>query len=349
MESLDDCDDEGDDVRDIYIEPPITGGYFSGKDDTVDDDGGWPDDVCPGQLKANCEIVLKSGERLTTFDENANNEVDSNLEKQLIDAILDSRNEAEIEFTSTEANVSTVSNEQNNEANVQSQQQSETAHGRKRKAQTGNTNEPNRKSAGVTTTKTKQQSKSNAARVRASVKKGDAIEFTWKNDDTTEPLLPLFPNANYGDCTNLKPHEQFEKFFDVTLLKIIIQKSGKYALSRQKPNPNITIREMRTFIGILLISGYNYHSMRSLWSNDADLRNELVFNSMRRNRFDEILASLHFEDNSKSGTKENPNPDKLWKLSPLTDYVKSKMIHNFHPAQLVLCEKTVCQNHAHCR
>lgn len=157
--------------------------------------------------------------------------------------------------------------------------------------------------------------------------------FEWVKTESAA-LFPLFPSANYEDCRDLLPHQQFEKFFDESLLKHICDQSELYAVGLNKPNPNITVDELRTFIGILIISGYNYHtSYKAMWSHDEDIRNELVINSMRKNRFEDIYRFLHFEDNSKGSTRNGPNPDKMWKLRPITDHIKAKMIENFHLEQ----------------
>lgn len=140
----------------------------------------------------------------------------------------------------------------------------------------------------------------------------------------------IFPVVNYNDCKNLSPHQQFEKFFDDKLLKHICKESNKYAIFLGKPNPYITIEEMRVFIGILIVTGYNYHNrVRTLWSSDEDLKNEMVSAAMRRNRFQQILQFLHFEDSRKVNTEG----DKMWKLRPITDHLKTKLLTHFHPEQ----------------
>lgn len=157
--------------------------------------------------------------------------------------------------------------------------------------------------------------------------------FEWVKKKSSS-LIPIFPSANYEDCRHSLPHEQFEKFFDDTLLEHICEQSALYSVEQNRPNPNITVSELRAFIGILIVTGYNYHSnYKHLWSQDEDIRNNLVSNTMRRNRFQEILQNLHFEENSKVSSKDGPNPDKMWKLRPLTDHLKAKMIENFHPEQ----------------
>ncbi|XP_053945107.1 piggyBac transposable element-derived protein 3-like [Anastrepha ludens] len=155
--------------------------------------------------------------------------------------------------------------------------------------------------------------------------------FEWVKKKSSS-LIPIFPN--YEDCRHSLPHEQFEKFFDGTLLEYICEQSALYSVEQNRPNPNITVSELRAFIGILIVTGYNYHSnYKHLWSQDEDIRNNLVSNTMRRNRFQEILQNLPLEENSKASSKDGPNPDKMWKLRPLTDHLKAKMIENFHPEQ----------------
>lgn len=157
--------------------------------------------------------------------------------------------------------------------------------------------------------------------------------FEWVKNEAPS-YIPIFPTANYEDCRELSPYQQFEKFFDDTLLKHICEQSAVYAVGQNRPNPNIVVGELRAFIGILLITGYNYHaSFKNLWSQDEDIRNNLVSDTMRRNRFQEILQNLHFEDNSKASSKTGANPDKMWKLRPITDHLKAKMIENFHAEQ----------------
>ena len=57
------------------------------------------------------------------------------------------------------------------------------------------------------------------------------------------------------------------------------------------------------------------------WSVEEDFRVPLVANAMSRNRFDEILRFLHFND--------NPNlvkTDKMTKLRPLIDRLNQKFM-----------------------
>lgn len=61
---------------------------------------------------------------------------------------------------------------------------------------------------------------------------------------------------------------------------------------------------------------------------------------MRKNRFKEITQFLHFSDMNKPNTD-----DKIWKLRPLTDHLKDKMLKNFHPEQNLSYDESMIEYH----
>ncbi|KAJ8913987.1 hypothetical protein NQ315_008979 [Exocentrus adspersus] len=86
---------------------------------------------------------------------------------------------------------------------------------------------------------------------------------------------------------------------------------------------------MKCYLGILILTGYNdLPGQRFYWDSDSDMRNHLVYNSMRRDRFLQISRFIHFADNN------NPDiSDKIWKMRPLMDKVKSKFLEHFQPEE----------------
>ncbi|XP_054625503.1 piggyBac transposable element-derived protein 3-like [Dunckerocampus dactyliophorus] len=83
--------------------------------------------------------------------------------------------------------------------------------------------------------------------------------------------------------------------------------------------------ELLTFYGILLASGYSTVPRRHThWSGDTDVHNLCISNAMRRNRFDEIMASIHFVDNKKI------TEDPFFKVRPIfTELNKSYKVIPF--------------------
>lgn len=68
------------------------------------------------------------------------------------------------------------------------------------------------------------------------------------------------------------------------------------------------------FFGGLLLSGYGkYTNKRMYWAKEDDVP-KILANSIRLNRFELILRSLHLNDNTEINSE-----DRLYKLRPLID------------------------------
>ncbi|XP_036341576.1 piggyBac transposable element-derived protein 3-like, partial [Rhagoletis pomonella] len=248
-------------VQALYIQPPRIEGDLSGED-SGDDDGGLPDNLCPAQLKSGCEIVLENGRRIESLDGEQiclGTEIED--EPVLFDILDDCL----------------------------------------------------------------PSSSKKICRVNPS-KPGVPIPPANKERNFTWP--------NYEDSRGLSPHELFEKFFNDDLLEHICKCSNLYATHHQKRYEELNVGEPRVFIGILIVTGYNpTRSFRDMWSNEDDLRNGMVFSAMRRNRFEEINYMLHFSSSICKPKDYSDRYDSLWKLRPLTDHIKAKMMENFYPEQ----------------
>ncbi|XP_039951442.1 protein toll-like [Bactrocera tryoni] len=200
--------DEEDSPAALYIFPPDNeNGAISGEDEGDDDDVGKPEDICVGQLKAPCGLVMSSGNRVLTID---NDDEEDDLE--VADSVL-----IDILENSTQ-NLQTNLLEKQGEMSI----------------------EPPLLRTGS--------------------------HFAWV-EDNSDGLIPIFPSRNFVDC-KVKPHEQLEKFFDDELIEHIINESRRFAIFLGKPNPQITSAELKVFIAILLVSGYNG---RNLFANQHQL------------------------------------------------------------------------------
>lgn len=90
--------------------------------------------------------------------------------------------------------------------------------------------------------------------------------------------------------------------------------------------PNLTEDEIKCFIGILILSGYNVlPGRRFYWDTSLDMQTTMVRESMRRDRFEEIRRVLHCADNS------TINEDKYYKLRPLKNILKNRFLKHFVP------------------
>lgn len=150
----------------------------------------------------------------------------------------------------------------------------------------------------------------------------------WVDEDLqfTDNEFPLFETQQLSTKT---PDELFELFVDDEVRNLIIQESTKYAEFCKKPDPKITQEELKVFFGILIVSGYSKRPGASyFWDSGKDMRNEAVYNAMRRDRFKQIMSSIHFANN----LDIDPD-DKMFKLRPLMNILQRNFLKNFIPKQ----------------
>lgn len=151
---------------------------------------------------------------------------------------------------------------------------------------------------------------------------------TWYRGEF-EGNLRQFPSCTYEKYKDFTLVELFELFIDEDVIDLFVTESNRYATFINAGTPNITANEIKCFIGILVLSSYNtLPNKRLYWDGQDDTRNVLVVNAMRRNRFEQILRFLHCKDN----TKIDPQ-NKMWKIQPLIDKIKTKCLKYFVPEQ----------------
>lgn len=146
----------------------------------------------------------------------------------------------------------------------------------------------------------------------------------WKTNDLSvnvksEVCYPYKPSV--ADKPR-EPFEIFELFFDVSAIDYLTKETVRYAIHRGKHSFELRSEELKAFLGILIVSGYNTVPRRRMyWQNESDVRNDLIANSMRRDRFEEIFRFLHAADNN------NITPDdKYSKVRPFLDILNGRFM-----------------------
>lgn len=163
----------------------------------------------------------------------------------------------------------------------------------------------------------------------------------WLEDDV--PFLeditgyPYRPSA--ADLPR-QPHEIFELFLDTLAIERLTKDTVMYAVQKGHHTFQLSCSEMKVFISILLLSGYNTLPRRRLyWSTEPDVRNELIASSMRRNRFDEIMKRFHAADNTNLDKE-----DKFSKVRPFLDILNEcflKYGEGFGPTSVSIDESMI--------
>lgn len=178
----------------------------------------------------------------------------------------------------------------------------------------------------LTSTDSKLNSGSSAVGGRQ-VNKGK-LKYDWV-EGQLENKKSCFSNPDYSEYADYTPVQMFELFWDDNLYQYLVQETQKYAAFKNYPDPCISCEELKTALSILILSGYNEKpGKRFYWDSLPDMANSLVKNSMRRNRFLQIMQFLHCADNNHIDIN-----DKAWKIRPLMDKLKEKFLNIFVPEE----------------
>uniref|UniRef100_A0A672LY68 PiggyBac transposable element-derived protein domain-containing protein n=1 Tax=Sinocyclocheilus grahami TaxID=75366 RepID=A0A672LY68_SINGR len=155
------------------------------------------------------------------------------------------------------------------------------------------------------------------------IKRNNKSRHFRKSKKTAKSHLPDYivyePTA--AQClkaTNANPLDVFLAMYPPSLREFTIEMSNLYSVQNKDKPLNLSMEELLVFYGVLLTSGYCTVPRRHLlWSLDDDVHNNSISNAMRRNRFDEIMASIHVVDNTKC------NDDPFFKVRPIFQELNS--------------------------
>lgn len=112
---------------------------------------------------------------------------------------------------------------------------------------------------------------------------------------------------------NLSSYEIFLELFDENLFTHIVKQSNIYAHQSNNHDFHLTVRDLKSFIGILILSGYHRLPRQYMyWESASDSGVTLIKNSMSYKKFKLIKKFIHFNDNLKVDIN-----DKVFKVQPL--------------------------------
>ncbi|MCL4143795.1 UNVERIFIED_CONTAM: hypothetical protein GTU68_064841, partial [Idotea baltica] len=161
----------------------------------------------------------------------------------------------------------------------------------------------------------------------------------WSRETPFSSKTAIFPETNLQAYRDLSPLELFELFFDEEVYLLLKEETTRYALFKGYQNPEITVEEMKCFVAILIISGYNkLPGKRYYWDQEDDMRNESIYNALRRNRFETIMQFLHMADN----TSLNAD-DKYAKIRPFSELLRKNFMEHFCPSQQLSHDETMIE------
>ena len=135
--------------------------------------------------------------------------------------------------------------------------------------------------------------------------------------------------------TILPPADYFRKFFDEDIMSHIVYHSNLYAIQSNPSNPLLlSDLEFAQFLGIVMkMSVISLPRSRLYWSTQLGINQ--ISSVMGRNRFEQIKAFVHFNDNTNMAPPGSDNFDRLFKIRPLLSHLQQK--YNAIPMDQMVC------------
>ncbi|XP_049906805.1 piggyBac transposable element-derived protein 3-like [Epinephelus moara] len=166
----------------------------------------------------------------------------------------------------------------------------------------------------------------------------DTKQFSWRKKPFEAPECS-FKGESATPPDNLHtPLEYFKKFITAEMLELLKEQTNLYSVqkSANHSNVNTTVKELEILIGLYLRMGL-CQLPSAYWENDT--RCAMVADNMSRNRFQNLLASLHFTDNTDQSNRQEE--DKCWKIRPWLEMFRKQCLeippeeHNSIDEQMV--------------
>ena len=157
-------------------------------------------------------------------------------------------------------------------------------------------------------------------------KKSKVVTTQWTKRETYDSNIAegvLQPVANtHPKLIAKSPVELFDLIWNHEIISLIVEQSELYARRDLNwPIFRTTDDDVRKFIGILLLTGYNCQPCeKDYWSTSSDLGCDLVTSTMSRNRFLELKRCLHLANNQHLQTT------KMAKVAPIYDLLNKNLM-----------------------
>ena len=146
--------------------------------------------------------------------------------------------------------------------------------------------------------------------------------ISWKKKDLPQRDFTNSPSKSSFEQF-LSPTAIFDRYFDEEAINYLTEMTNLYAYrDKGKHTFHVEHSEMRLFLAMLLLSGYNVLPRRRMyWENSEDVKNDSMSHAMSRNRFEEILSVLHCCDNNNLNSE-----DKMTKVRPFYNLINERCL-----------------------
>lgn len=175
----------------------------------------------------------------------------------------------------------------------------------------------------------------------------------WLKEQVGRPLhqSPITPYTSDGEPTaSVKTTvtsrlQSFLCFITLDMLKNIQQWTVQHGCQTQHESWVMALPELMAFIAILLLRGIiKLPSVRDAWS--AKMGNPLIIGIMTRNRFQNIMRHLRFDD--KDTRSERVETDRFAAISDIWKSFVANCIKSYNPGRYITIDEQLFPTKTHC-
>ncbi|XP_047103465.1 piggyBac transposable element-derived protein 4-like [Schistocerca piceifrons] len=119
-----------------------------------------------------------------------------------------------------------------------------------------------------------------------------------------------------------------------------VVKSGKKTTKVSSNWQDITVPELKAFLGMLILMGvHQLPQLGNYWSSDPILAVTAISSVMTKLRYKKIVENLHCNDNSTCVKKGKPGYDKLHKIRPVIRAISNKLCKVYKPSSVLAVDE----------
>ncbi|XP_065322553.1 piggyBac transposable element-derived protein 3-like [Gordionus sp. m RMFG-2023] len=159
----------------------------------------------------------------------------------------------------------------------------------------------------------------------------------WSKKYSSQPALEF--DKISGPISSLKtdplyPSDIYKKFINDSLINTITFNTNLYAQQKnikyQPTNPT----EIRKFLCLHILFGIKtMANYKDYWSSKPEFHDNFVSSIMKVKRFIWLMAHIHINDNILEPSRNDENYDKLYKIRPFIDNIRSSCLKYFLPSE----------------
>lgn len=121
------------------------------------------------------------------------------------------------------------------------------------------------------------------------------MKIEWTKSEDTVSSFSIFPEGDFSKYSDFSSVELFELFFDDELIQCIVEQSIVYCLSKNWPVLKVKCEEIKVFVAILIVSGYNLlpSTVKPFIGQQGVIC--VIQQCMRGDRINTMMKCLHFQ------------------------------------------------------